>query len=542
MPSDDVRGTTRLCLALAVLVMLAGAIPGMTGFDHPPQGVNPDEDHFVPSAMRAGNSPTLDPGYYKNPALPVYAYLGWLGAEYGLGRVSGRYGGTDDFACEYLVNPTRFYRWARWLSLAAGLLTAGLLCFGLGRIFDPASGAVSGSLVVCSPLVQSKMHAAIDEPMLLLTASAAMLGLLQAWRTRNPRWLAGAAAMVGLAVGVKFNAAALIVPWGLTAARLVRGGHVSMRRAAAFVLLVPAVLVITTPHLVLSPAASWDHISHSVVRFGEAPDVLANGWTYVRGFGVDFLVPWAFVPVIAGLLVTRRPWDGLRKVLLLDGLLLAAAVVTFLLQGRLAAARYAFPVLPWIVAIAGLSIVNVARFTAHRVLKDGVPAAAVVAVIAGAFLVPGWWQSLDAARGYSRLTARFTLTERMRALCEPGTRYVTDWYGPLLPDTGHLDIHVPGYTERDDASTHVRAHKLYRYLDRGLDPIPEGGSPLDFARLREAGYRYVVMRTETWERAKDPIAHPDLARFLELLEALPPPEEIRHASGPAEYRVYTLGS
>lgn len=527
----------RVAAAVAVAAMALAALAGTVGLEHPPQTVNPDEWHFVPVAMRTANSPDLDPGIFMNPSGPIYAYVGWLGAGYAAGRVSGRYGDTRDLAFEYLRDPTPYLVQGRWLSCLCGIGAAGLLAYGLSRRFGALAGAFAGAFAAGSAQLQIRMHAAIDEPMLVLVCSGALLALLAArdrgeWR----RWL-GASALVGLAAGTKYNGALLALPWAIVAWGMLRSERRGWVRVAAGAAAIPLVFLATTPHAILSWPDFSAQVAYNREQLGTGGPFLDNAWVYLQAYGVDFLVPGAVWTGLAGLWIGRRGWDGGTRALVVHGAVLCAVLLVYLSRGELCTPRYAFPAMPWVVAMAAVGTAALVRWVARR--TGGLRWVAAVAL--GLAVVPAAWGNLQRAQDYAGRVARFRMTQALALECRPGDRVVTDWYGPLLPQTAYLE----GFADKVKAAggrvMHLRAHQFTDYLGAEPIPLPEGGDPTDLARLRELGYRFAIVRQDTVEKVRaGEKVHPRTAAFIERLEALGEPEVFRHADGRPVYRVWAL--
>lgn len=452
-----------------------------------------------------------------------------------LGRLAGRYASPRDLAFDYVVDPTPFYASARLLDALAGALAAGLLAYGVARRFDALSGALAGLLMGLSPQLTGKLHAAIDEPMLVLACTAVLLALDRALDRRSPRWLALAALLAGVAAGTKYNGAATGLPWLFAAVALWRSG-VAPRRIAPALLLVPLGFFVTTPRALLDWTSFTSQVAYNRGQLGHDGPFFANLAAYLYGYADGFLVQFAVIPAALGWLIRGRPADRRARVLLATALTLAFALALYLARGTLCTPRYAFPAQPWLAAATGLGLAAFLRRAWSGAVAVRVPAAALVCVLFGAACVSAIRQGLDVAAR----VARFEMTARVRKLCAPGDRIVTDWYGPLLPLTDHVERFPARLARAEPPVVHVRAQPLYDYVARGLNELAEGGSPLDFTRLRELGYRLIVMNDTTWKRAEQPDAHPDLRRFLDELGQLPPPEIVRDDSGTWGYRIYRL--
>ena len=87
-----------LLILLAVLLVAGGLrVWGCFGQGYP-FSFYPDEEGNVKRALRFGQARTLNPGWFSKPALGYYVLFAEYGAYYVVGRITGRFGGVDDFA------------------------------------------------------------------------------------------------------------------------------------------------------------------------------------------------------------------------------------------------------------------------------------------------------------------------------------------------------------------------------------------------------------------------------------------------------------
>jgi hypothetical protein len=178
-----------LIAALALVLDLLGLTWGL------PARWHPDEKADVVATM--ARTPTLAPDSFINPSLPLYAMLPAVWLQQRLAPTHG-----DGLAADPLIV-------GRILSALAG--AGAVLLLGIAaRRSHPRLGLLPPLVLTVAPGVVNLCHFATPEGWLLLAVAAALLAASGHLDGRVPAWALGLA--VGLAVSVKYTAAALALP------------------------------------------------------------------------------------------------------------------------------------------------------------------------------------------------------------------------------------------------------------------------------------------------------------------------------------------
>lgn len=141
-------------VALA-FVMFLGTVVRFWGIDHDlPFIYDPDEPSFVAGALRMLHEHSLNPGWFGHPASTTMDLLAaTYTAVYGVGRLSGRFHGPQDFRTLYHSDPTVFFLSGRILSAVFGVGMIWLV-YQIGRrVFSVRVGLLSALVVAMCPFL-----------------------------------------------------------------------------------------------------------------------------------------------------------------------------------------------------------------------------------------------------------------------------------------------------------------------------------------------------------------------------------------------------
>jgi hypothetical protein len=229
------KGSKRgpLWLGLALLFVFSFGLR-IHGVGHGlPRNYVPDT-HIVRSALGMAKDKNVVPpvGKYSTyPNLLPYCLLPLYGAHFGLGRLKGDWGSTQEYADYIQANPAPVHRIARWLTVLFGALTP-LAILLAARAMGLGKGAWFAAWFAATGLMN--VHFSVQErpwvPMVFFAALAAWPAALYVREPRNRRLLlcgvcAGLAASChqsGLLVLGLPGLAWLVSPLGWSAAQLVQ--------------------------------------------------------------------------------------------------------------------------------------------------------------------------------------------------------------------------------------------------------------------------------------------------------------------------------
>ncbi|MCU0306586.1 MAG: glycosyltransferase family 39 protein [Thermoleophilia bacterium] len=470
----------------AVLVVLAGALAlrlwslraGLPGAGL----LSPDEDTVVPLAMRMARDGTLDPDWFLYPTL----YLTLLASALGvIGLVASGPGGLS-FTSEaaYAWDPTPAILTGRVISLVAGLALV-VLTWMLGRrAYGPGVGLVAAAAVAVAPVAVGFSRIAVTDMAMTALLAGGLVALVAAAETGRRRPLLVAAALVGLAASVKYNAAlagVVVLAVGVAWARRDGAGWGRAARAA----LAPAGLLVGG-FVAGTPAAVLDPVSFTT-DFWRQNRIVAEGWLGFEATGPGWL--YNLHPVLSGALGAGLVILGAAGVALAlvrrtrpDLVLAPFAIGYFAYVSTWNAHfdRYLLPIVPVLAVLAARA--GLAGLAHARRRGRPAQAAAWGAGIALCLAVP-LLQSAVVAHEHGRTDLRLEAARRIAAIVPPGALVVTDPLGAPLVDRAE--------------GTRLAARGLpVRWFELIRLQTPRPGSRTDRRRdvgaLRRGGLRWVV--------------------------------------------------
>ena len=542
MRISAIRADRRRWYAAVALVSIAGLGLRLWGIGWGlPFAYNLDERaHFVPRAVGFFQNGSLDPNYQLNPA----GLMQWIAGALWLFR-GGRTGVIDGWA----TDPGSIWITARIASAVLSTSAIALVYAAGARMFDRRTGLLAAALLAFAFLPAHYGKLALnDAPSLAPTALAlfAIAGIVRFGRRRD-YLLAGTA--IGLAIGIKYNAAFLGLP--LLTAAVVRaaggiraGGDDAVARsactpnwrAAIFGLCVAAIaafaaFVVMDPYAVLRPGffrSELEHLSDYTAGGLLLGETQRSGYRYYAwalfwGFGV---APTLLLAVGVVLGVRRYRWQAL---ILIPAPVIFVAIIGS--QGRYFA-RYEMPVYPLLALLAASGGIWVLDALLSRLrLAGGARTVAgsllVVAVLAqGLMLIVH--NNVVLSRPDTRTTAREWMTQNIPA----GTPIVVEpmvpreWYvdrASLRNASSRVDYRWPRLTRTGaDKRRLARANpRLASRIGRAADFANHGFTlfpgMLDF--YRENGACWIVSGSMQSGRVQNnPGRVPDAVKYYRALE------------------------
>jgi 4-amino-4-deoxy-L-arabinose transferase-like glycosyltransferase len=466
----------RLGRLALVLVVAGAAILRVWGLDHglPHPSARPDEREVL-EATRTFPAGDLHPRWFIYPSL--YLYLVWLAGEAAL-AARRLWMPTPGYAEVLATSLPTLLLAGRALSAAAGVATV-VLTYVLGRrAGGPGAGLLAALLVAVNPLEVRDAHALKPDTALSL-ALLAGLGAIAWWHARpEPGRALATGAVIGLGMGLKYNAVLLLVPaW---ASDVARGAGRGLRRW------LPSVsLLVVAAAAVAVFVATGPYVLIDFARFR---------LTFFFSMFAEYATrPEARVPPSAGWLealgraLETRAFGYHLAVSLRHGCGLAMALATPVAL-VVALARRTSPLLvlaagfaPFYWLVIGASPVLLTRYFTPLVPVLALPVAALVAA-AAARLPRG------AARVVFAAVATVALAAEPLALSVAHVRLAarTDTRVEAL---GWMARHLPA-----DAVVAVLGGGLFRYADpvlpAGVRAVPPGTPVADYPRL---GVTHVVV-------------------------------------------------
>lgn len=513
---------------IAALLLLAALLRlrGITfGLPYPFAAV---DEHLVTDHALAFAGGDLDPRYY---AYPAGSFLLHAAADR-IAWLCSPHESFAEFAAAFWVAPQHLLLVSRGVTLACALLAV----WACGRIASEAaalagvrSGRRPAAWLASGALALSLLHAAnsrwttVDAP-LLAAAAIGLAAALRHLRRGSAKTLVVSAVAIGLAASFKYYGALFAL--ALATAVVARAATEAVRpdgarfAPTAVRRLLGAAVVTALAFLAMAPYTLLDFATFAA-DFAKLRDHMEKGH-----FGHDPNRSGAAVyaahllsPQVGGALLTLAAM-GLLSLLLLAApwraggraaamVLLLPALVHFALIARFRSqpVDYLLPLLPALVALAGVAAARVAAALAPRV-GAGV-ARTVVALLALPLLgggVAAWQQGSALLRPDNRVLLRAWIEARV----EPGALVAADTWLDLpltvecleqMRDAKASGVLVPQRRPRDEPLVAIEA-KLAAARARTagpafdfayLSPIEIGLRDQLFPLLREHGARWLVL-------------------------------------------------
>lgn len=328
-------------LILGFLLRLAGVQFGLPYLYHA------DEPIVVNHALAYGSG-DLNPHFFKIPPLISYLLFICYGIFYLTGKVTGLFSGVSEFETLFYTDPSAFYLIAR---IVFGVLTGTACVYALYRViekyYSQKLALVSAFLLsVCFLHVRDSHYIYADIPLnLVMIISFGFFFALQQKPSMKLHLISGA--LIGLAAAVKYNGAALAIPY--LAACFLSGKRVSFKGWIAAASVSAAVFIALNPFAALDAAAFISDLKGQAAAQGGTPWFHHLSYSLTEGMG--------FAMLAVGLIgLAQSNFKGGAR----DKILIAFALGYY---GILIAAaqpydRYVLPLIPVLVFFAAQFIVK----------------------------------------------------------------------------------------------------------------------------------------------------------------------------------------
>ena len=178
-----------------------------------PYDFTPDEIHEIMRALKLGAGEYDWDGFGKGGLyLILFVEYGFL---YVFWRLTGHVGSANDFALQYLQDPTAFYLLGR---VTVALMGAGtcLVIYWIGkRLYGWRTGLVAAFLGATAYFHAAWSHYINVDTGMTLAVWASLLAYLKYEETDQSKWLAASGALIGVAVAFKLPGIVVLIPLGL---------------------------------------------------------------------------------------------------------------------------------------------------------------------------------------------------------------------------------------------------------------------------------------------------------------------------------------
>jgi hypothetical protein len=444
-----------------------------------------DEPTYVSAALNLGAG---NIGRQLNPPfLPNVLFLEY-GAYYLFERVTRSISSVAQFEAIYRRDPSMFFLLGRVTTALLGVLNVPIVYLVGRKAFHPLAGLLSASFLALAFLHVRDSHFAVPDVMMTLLVTASVLFCLLALKETNRRNLFLAAFFSGMAIASKWSAWPVILPMGyvfvLRQARISgnrRIGKLASSAAPVFACLL-AGFFLPAFQLLLKPA-SYLAYANTELQSGSSGGFGIWQIDTVPGYIFYLETLWigmgAFLLILAAIGFLRFGWLAVATRDETRILLLIFPVAYFLIMGatRHYFARYALPLIPFLVLFAGEVMVAAATWLSLRWRTTGWALLAVSAVVAAA---PTLLNSLRfdflMVQTDTRTIARKWIDENIPA----GSRIAMDWpiHGPALSGDPY-DVSINGGLGLSD-------HPIEYYRQQGFDYLIASSNIYDISTVDPA--------------------------------------------------------
>lgn len=436
-------------LGALVVVLAASLAARLVGLGHGlPHVYNPDEElHFVPAAARAAAG-DLDPGYFENPSGFTYVVALVLRVAF-----SG-----EDVPRLLAEDPGTVFLVARVVSALLGVGAVLAVHATASRLFDRSTGLWAAAVSGLAYLPVFYGHQALNDAATLLPVALALGACVDLHRHGRWRDALAAGGLVGVATGVKYLAAPMVLVVALAVLLRVLAGRqppgTAVLRLTGSAVAFAAGLLALNPYMALHARQFWSEFSGQSAQ--AATGKLGQDGSAWVDYPLSLLWGFGTVPValaLAGVVLLARRDRALALLLITFPLVLYVHMAG---QGRWFG-RWLLPVYPVLAVLAGLAARRACDALARRV-----PARVAVCVV----VVLTLGQSVvDVVRSdvlLTRTDTRQAALERVLAAVPAGSRLVVE---PAVPRSYVRTLTGAGY----DVLPVARPYQAYEQrLEPGL--------------------------------------------------------------------------
>ena len=449
-----------------------------------PAKFHPDETPKINAIMRMVGSGNLNPQYFLHPTLLIYL-------TYFLNTIFHYFGMEGDFAMTARLA-------GRTVSAIAGTLSIPLLFVVGRRLYGPVAGIVAAAFLAVFPLHVTCSRYMKEDALMTFFLLGVVLAVTYAVQTKKIHFLYIAAAIAGLATGVKYSGAltATIVlgaPW------LVSRSYLPDRKfltnaILAVAVLTPLLFVITTPYSILDYDMFSTGFSNERNHMLKGHTVAISAWSqyWMYHFWRSYLpgvepITGILGVFAAGFLLWRRKWEDVFIV----GLILLFYLPAEWVKAKPAPQpeRYILPCLPFVAIACGALVAALAQ--AQRSIMAPMVALAALGITAT--------RSIELASEVKNDT-RVRMASWMKDNLPPGAKVRIDWQ-PYEPEF------VKGEFQLDS----FPSGKMMKYLNP--------------AELKKSGYDYLLMSSLVYNRffaqpQLDPVRRAVIRRAFQTVPVL----------------------
>jgi Dolichyl-phosphate-mannose-protein mannosyltransferase len=440
---------------ILAVILLAGVALRLWGLGYGlPETLHPDEPIVVNHALAFGTG-DLNPHFFIVPPFCSYLLFACYTVFFVVGKLFGTFSDTAGFALLFFKDPTIFYLIGR---MVLGVIPGSVgiwIGYRLYRNLFPGEGAICAAAIISAAFVcVINSHYAYLDNMLMLTVLLVYLSLTRLMKNPCVKTYLLAGILFGLAVGVKYNAAVLIVACG--AAHMAAGQEKgwSLKNIIFNRLLIIAGAAAICTFIISNPFSILDWQNFSGTIFGGIRHGVM-GWGYhikyslFQGIGM----PLTITGIIGcfAIMIREGKWRGLFFI---------SFPVTYYLHLVFASqrfARYVVPLVPFLAIGAAYLIFEVLLVNKNGVFKRIAIGSLLIILIA-----PTLSKAVKADILFSTKDTRVVAADWIHQNIPPGTHFAVDStsFRPRIKQSKEQLLEKYGFVEKQEGMGELKNKKL----------------------------------------------------------------------------------
>ena len=386
----------------------------------------------------------LNPEWFGHPATTTMYLLAIIDiVVVGLGLLTGRFDGLDDFTAAIYADPGILVLPHRIAIAVIAVIGIALAYRLAARLFDTHTALVTAAILALSPVHITYSQIVRSDMMATVFAQATMLAALAFARTGGRNAYLGAVLLAALAITTKWPFAVFFL--AIAGAVLLRwqGGLLDLRKAAALLvgagLLMLCAMVLISPFLVIEFNTVLLNLQgeaqvHHLGATGSSPP--ANVWWYLSDPLLRALSPLGLALAALGLWLARR-----QREFVLICVVPALAMLLLSSSQNIVWERWVLSLVPVAATAAAYALVQCWRLLGRRIPQRG-GVAGVGAALLAALLVPLGLSARD--DGVERMNdTRLMATRWLIDNAAPGSTVLVEHFAFDLLATGNFQLLFP---------------------------------------------------------------------------------------------------
>lgn len=369
-----------------------------------------DEIYGVRQAVAFGAMKTLRPVVFFYPALYSHILLLLYGAWFLMGKITGMFSNSADFAFLYIIKPGYFYLIGRAVSWLAGSLTVYAL-YRIGKkTHSRQVGLLAALFLAFSAFHSLQSHWAKVDVLMVFLVSLALFFMVDILKKGKPGHYLWGGFFAGLATAAKFNAAPIIFVYLLAC---FFSGKKNIRLTFCGLGMFLLGFFLGSPYCFLDFKSYYNELlyTRSMVKIGELGNSGTAGWLWIIR---DFIAKDKIIAVVSILGFIYALLRGKKA----DCLFIVLAGLSFIYVGawRKESLHYFITAVPALFILAAVLVSGIyKKFLSHanRVW---------VCFLLSFMLLPNLTNILKADYGLIQKDARTTAKEWIEANIPQGAR------------------------------------------------------------------------------------------------------------------------